>query len=61
MCVCDRMWLMIVCSASVVFECGLKAYCVGEIMLCVSRCVISCLFMIVSSILPIMGSSEIGR
>ena len=34
-------WSMTVCSASVVLEFGLNAYCVGEMMLCVMRCCIT--------------------
>ena len=34
---CSCSLFMIVCSASVVLELGLKAYCVGEIMLCCRR------------------------
>ena len=49
------------CSARVVLEWGLKAYCVGEIRLCSSRCFISWSFMMVSSSLAMMGSRDMGR
>jgi hypothetical protein len=41
-----------------VLEFGLNAYCVGDMRLCVSRWVMSCLLMIVSNILAMMGSNE---
>jgi hypothetical protein len=56
-----KMLLIIVCSASVVLELGLNAYCVGEMMLCFVRWVMTCSFMMVSNIFAMMGSSEIGR
>ncbi len=58
--VCLCMSFIIVCSAVVVLEFGLNAYCVGDSMLFCSRCFISWLFIIVSKILAIIGSSEIG-
>jgi hypothetical protein len=59
MCLC--MLFIIVCNAVVVLEFGLNAYCVGDIMLCFSRCVISWSLSSLSSIFAISGSSEIGR
>ena len=53
--------MSIVFSASVQLECGLKAYCVGDRILCDSMCVISCLFISVSSSLARIGRREIGR
>ena len=58
--VCLCMLLIIACTAFVVLEFGLNAYCVGEIRSCFSRYVISWLLMIVSKSLAIIGSSEIG-
>lgn len=58
---CLCMLFMMVCSASVVLEFGLKAYCVGEMMSLFIRCVMICLLVMVSSILPMIGRSEIGR
>ena len=52
---------MIVWSARVVFELGLKAYCVGEMMLWSVRCCMSCLLMRVSRSLAMIGRREIGR
>ena len=52
---------MIVWSAVVVLECGLNAYCVGEMMLLVVRWVIIWSLIIVSKSLAMIGSSEIGR
>ena len=51
---------MMVCNASVVLEFGLKAYCVGEMMLLEVRWFISCLLMMVSRTLAIIGRREIG-
>ena len=51
---------IIVCSASVVLECGLKAYWVGDIMLWSMRWLISWLFIRVSRSFAIIGNSEIG-
>jgi len=53
--------LMIVCSASVVLEWGLNAYCVGDRMLCFRRWCMSWSLMRVSSSFAMMGSREIGR
>lgn len=50
---------MMVWSARVVLELGRNAYCVGEMMLCVVRCVMSWLLMRVSSSLAMMGRREI--
>ena len=50
-----------VCSASVVLELGLNAYCVGEMMFCVVRCFMSWLLMSVSNSLARIGSREMGR
>ena len=58
---CLWMLLRMVWSASVVLELGLKAYCVGEIMLWSRRCFMSCLLMMVSKILAMIGRSEMGR
>ena len=58
--VCLRMLLITACTAFVVLEFGLNAYCVGEIRSCFSRYAISWLLMIVSKSLAIIGSSEIG-
>ena len=55
------MLLMMVCSARVVLELGLKAYCVGEMMLWFVRWVMICLLRIVSKTLAMIGRSEIGR
>ena len=52
---------MMVWSAEVVLEFGLKAYCVSDMMLLLSRCAIIWLLMIVSKSLAMIGSSEIGR
>ena len=52
---------MIACSASVVLDFGLKAYCVEESMLWFRRCFISWLLMRVSNVFAMMGSSEMGR
>ena len=60
-CLCLCILLSTACKAIVVFEFGLNAYCVGEMILCVVRCVISWLLMRVSRIFAIMGRSEIGR
>ena len=57
---CLWMLLMMVCSASVVLELGLKAYWVGEMMLCVVRWFMIWLLMMVSKILAMMGRSDIG-
>ncbi len=48
------------CSAIVVPEFGLNAYCVGEMILLLVRCFIIWSLMIVSNIFAIMGRSEIG-
>ena len=56
-----RMWSRMDCSARVVFELGLKAYCVGDMILCFVRCSIICLLIRVSSSLAIIGSREMGR
>ena len=58
--VCLWMLLITACTAVVVLEFGLNAYCVGEIRSCFSRYAISWLLMIVSKSLAIIGSSEIG-
>ena len=58
--VCLCMLLITACTAVVVLEFGLTAYCVGEIRSCFSRYAISWLLMIVSKSLAIIGSSEIG-
>ena len=47
-------------SARVVLELGLNAYCVGEMMLCFVRCVMSWLLMSVSRSLAMMGRREMG-
>lgn len=52
---------IMVWSASVVLELGLKAYCVGEMMLCLVRWFISCLFMMVSNTFAMIGSNDMGR
>ena len=52
---------IMVWSASVVLELGLKAYCVGEMILCLVRWFISCLFMMVSNTFAIIGSNDMGR
>jgi len=52
---------MIDVSAMVVSELGRKAYWCGDIRLCVVRCSMSCLFISVSKIFPIMGSRDMGR
>lgn len=49
------------CSAMVTSELGRKAYCLGFIRLLARRWRISCVFIILSIIFPIIGSSEIGR
>ncbi len=51
---------MMDCSAIVVPEFGLNAYCVGEMMLLFVRCSIIWLLMIVSNIFAMMGRSDIG-
>ena len=48
-------------SASDVFEFGLNAYCVEAMMLCLVQCVMIWLLMILSSIFPMIGSSDMGR
>ena len=53
--------LMTVCSAKEQFECGRKAYCVGEIILFAVRWSIIWLLMMVSSSLAMIGRSDIGR
>ena len=58
MCVWSRS--MMVWSARVVLEWGLNAYCVGEMMLCFVRCVMSWLLMRVSRSLAMMGRREMG-
>jgi hypothetical protein len=45
----------------VVSELGRKAYWCGDMRLCVVRWSMSCLFMRVSNIFPIMGRSDMGR
>lgn len=61
---CFSVWVMtlsiIVCSASVQFECGLNAYCVGEMMSCLVRWFMSCWLIMVSSSFAIIGSRDIG-
>ena len=57
--VCLWMLLITACTAVVVLEFGLNAYC-GEIRSCFSRYAISWLLMIVSKSLAITGISEIG-
>jgi hypothetical protein len=52
---------MIVCSASVVLELGLNAYCVGDMRLCSMRWSMSWLLIIVSSSFAMMGRREMGR
>ena len=52
---------MIVVRAIVVSELGRKAYWCGDMRLCVVRWSMSCLFMRVSKIFPIMGRSDMGR
>ena len=59
--VCLLILLMMVCSAIVVLELGLKAYCVGEMMLCFVMCFIIWLLMMVSKTLAMIGSKETGR
>lgn len=54
------MLFRIVCSASVQLEFGRKAYWVGEMMLCLVRCTISCSLMMVSRSLAIIGRRDIG-
>ena len=44
-----------------VSELGRKAYWCGDMRLCVVRWSMSCLFMRVSNIFPIMGRSDMGR
>ena len=51
---------IMVCSASVQFECGLNAYCVGEMMSCWIRWVMSCWLMMVSSSFAMIGRRDIG-
>ena len=55
------MLLVIVCNASVVLEFGLKAYCVGDIKLCLVRCFMSWSLMIVSKSFAMIGRREMGR
>ena len=45
----------------VVPELGLKAYWVGEMRLCLVRCVMICLLMSESKTFPRIGRREIGR
>ena len=52
---------MMVCSAMLVLEFGLNAYCVRDKMLCLIRWFIIWSLMILSSILPMMGMSDMGR
>ena len=61
-CVLTYVYVLLItaCTAFVVLEFGLNAYCVGEIRSCFSRYAISWLLMIVSKSLAIIGSSEIG-
>lgn len=59
-CLCLWISSMIVCSASVVLELGLKAYCVGEMILCLVRCSMIWLLIRVSMSLAMMGRREIG-
>ena len=49
------------CSVVVVLECGLNAYCVREMMLCVVRCVMSCVFTMMSNTFARIGRRDIGR
>ena len=58
---CLCIMLMMVCSASVVLELGLKAYWVGEMMSCVVRWVMIWSLSMVSKILAMIGRREIGR
>ena len=59
-CICFRILSVTVCSASVVLESDLKAYCVFEMMSCLYRWFISWSFMMVSSVFAIIGSREMG-
>jgi hypothetical protein len=43
-----------------VFEFGLNAYCVGERILCLMQCVMIWSLMILSSIFPMIGISDMG-
>ena len=52
---------MIAVRAIVVSELGRKAYWSEDIRLCVVKWCMSCLLMRVSNILPMIGSSEMGR
>ena len=49
---------MMDCRANVVFEFGLNAYCVGEMMLFLVRCSMSCLLMRVSRSFTMMGGGR---
>ena len=44
-----------------VLELGLNAYCVGDSISCLSRCVMICSFSNVSNTLAMIGSNDIGR
>jgi hypothetical protein len=57
-CACVR---VCVCECVRVCVCVCVCVCVDDMRLCVRRWVISCLLMIVSNILAMMGSSEMGR
>ena len=52
---------MMVWSARVVLEFGLKAYCVGDSSPWLVRCSMSWLLMAVSRSLAMIGRSEMGR
>ena len=60
LCLSSTILSMIVCRASVQFEYGLRAYCVGEFVLWYSRCFMSCWLIIVSSSFAIIGRRDIG-
>ena len=63
-CLFEICWLSLsrmVWSASDVLEFGLNTYCVEEMMLCLMQCVMVWPLMILSSIFPMIGSSDIGR
>ena len=51
---------IMVWSARVVLELGLNAYCVGEMILCFVRCVMSWLLMSVSRSLAMIWRRELG-
>jgi len=47
-------------ASMAVLEFGLKAYCVGDGMLCFMRCAIIWLLMIVSNTLAMIGRMDMG-